>query len=458
MTTLRAIAALLLLLVLNPAPAAAQSLPASWATADIGAVGATGSAVGSFTVKGAGADVWGSADAFRFAYTTLTGDGSIVTQVLTLDAVAAWTKGGVMMRESLAANSRHAFMLVSPGKGLAFQRRLVTGSDSTHTTGGTGIAPGWVKLTRAGNVFTAYRSSDGVNWTPVASDTIAMNATIYVGVAVSSHVAGVLATATFASTAVVAKPATSLPAPPPPPPPPSTTAQLRVLHWNTHHGGIRTDGVYDPALIANWIAQINPHIVSLNEVDDQGQLDAIVNALKSKTGVTWYTSFSGLGNLVISRLAPTATSRCVYPDGVRYSAHLATLVNGRPINVWSIHTTVDNAATRLAEVQGLQACARLWPEGRILAGDFNMQEGSPEYLQAMVGYTDAWPAAKALGAALNYSDNCDGCTRNSRIDYEFASKGATFLTVRSAQVFDTRDANGVTPSDHKPMLVVYDVK
>jgi endonuclease/exonuclease/phosphatase family metal-dependent hydrolase len=280
-----------------------------------------------------------------------------------------------------------------------------------------------------------------------------MNATIYVGIAVSSHVYGVSATGTFGSTSISTPPSQPLA-----PPPPTSTTQLRVLHWNVHHGGIRTDGVYDPALVASWITKMNPDIASLNEVDTQDQLNAIVNALKTKTGVAWYSSFSGLGNLVISRLAPTATSRCVYPDGVRYSAHLATIVNGRPINVWSIHTTVDNASTRLAEVKGLQTCAQNWPEGRILAGDYNMQEGSPEYLQAVVGYTDSWLAARSLGTAVNFSGNCDGCTRNSRIDYQFLSKGATFLALRSAQIFDTRDANGVTPSDHKPLLVTYDVK
>jgi hypothetical protein len=31
------------------------------------------------------------------------------------------------------------------------------------------------------------------------------------------------------------------------------------------------------------------------------------------------------------------------------------------------------------------------------------------------------------------------------------------LTLKSAQIFDTRDAQGVMPSDHKPMLVTYAV-
>jgi len=74
------------------------------------------------------------------------------------------------------------------------------------------------------------------------------------------------------------------------------------------------------------------------------------------------------------------------------------------------------------------------------------------------GYVDAWKAAKALGTAVNFDGNADGATRNSRIDYVFSSQGASMLTLKSAQVFDTRNASGVSPSDHKPLLVIYDVR
>ena len=183
----------------------AQSLPSGWSTVDIGPVGATGSATGdgtTFSVDGAGADIWGTADAFRFVYTQLTGDGSVVTEVTGEEYVANWTKAGVMMRETLDPGSRHAFMLVSPGKGLAFQRRIDTNGLSTNTSGGAGTAPYFVKMTRVGSTFTAFASLDGATWTTVGSDSITMASTIYVGLAVSSHVAGNLATATFASTAI----------------------------------------------------------------------------------------------------------------------------------------------------------------------------------------------------------------------------------------------------------------
>ncbi len=196
-----------LAIALAAGEARAQSLPSGWSTTDIGAVGATGSASGSsgsFTVAGAGADIWGTADAFRFVYTTLTGDGSIVADVTSVQYVASWTKAGVMMRETLDPGSPHGFMLVSAGKGLAFQRRVSANGLSTSTAGAAVAAPQYVRLKRSGNTITASASSDGTNWTTVGSDTIAMSSTIYVGLAVSSHVAGTLATAKFSSTAVAA--------------------------------------------------------------------------------------------------------------------------------------------------------------------------------------------------------------------------------------------------------------
>ena len=212
--------------------ALAQSLPDGWTTSDIGAVGAAvGSASGTadaFTVTGAGADIWGNADAFRFVYQTLSGDGSIVARVTSVQHVADWTKAAVMMRAALTPGSMQAMMLVSANKGLAFQRRVTTNGLSTNTSGGTGYAPYWVKLTRAGNLFTAYKSTDGQTWTLVGSDTIAMPPTIYVGLAVTSHLAGSLATATFDSVGVTGASA----------PPISTAETIVVLrHGEKPSGG-----------------------------------------------------------------------------------------------------------------------------------------------------------------------------------------------------------------------------
>ena len=181
-------------------PPGGGALPAGWQTQDIGAVGIAGTASfasGIYTVTGAGADIWGTSDAFRYAYTTLNGDGQVTARVVTEQSVNVWTKAGVMIRESLAPGSAHALMLVSPGKGNAFQRRVTTNGLSTHTPGAFVTAPYWVRLTRIGNAITASQSADGTTWTVVGTDTIAFASTVLVGLAVSSHTTAAAATATL---------------------------------------------------------------------------------------------------------------------------------------------------------------------------------------------------------------------------------------------------------------------
>jgi len=189
--------------------AAQGALPPAWQNADVGATGAVGNSSysnGTFMIQGAGADVWGSVDAFQYAYLPLSGDGSITARVATISGQASWVKAGVMIRGSLSPSSAQAFMLTSVAKGMAFQRRTTDGDTSVSTAGSTSTAPQWVKLTRAGDLITAYESSDGTTWTAVGSDSFTMPANVLVGLAVSSHVSGILATATFDDVTTTAMP------------------------------------------------------------------------------------------------------------------------------------------------------------------------------------------------------------------------------------------------------------
>jgi hypothetical protein len=179
----------------------AATLPSGWSTSDIGAVAAAGagcynSGTDTFTAEGSGADIWNGADEFRFVYRSFAGNGSITARVVALENVDSWVKAGVMMRETLTPGSAHAMIVVSVGKGLAFQRRVSTGGSTVHTTAGAGTAPRWVRLERAGDTFSAFTSTDGTTWTLAGTQAIAMAQTIYVGIPVTSHRDGTLATAT----------------------------------------------------------------------------------------------------------------------------------------------------------------------------------------------------------------------------------------------------------------------
>ena len=184
---------------LNTPPPPA-GLPEGWTSRDIGAVDANGSATfasGTFTVTGAGADIWGAADEFHFMHRTFTGDGEIIARVASVQNRHAWSKAGVMIRESLEPGSKHATMFASAAKGLAFQRRVATNGLSTSTAGALAAPPRWVKMVRAGDVFSAYESVNGTTWTLVGRDTIPMAATVHIGLAVTSHADPALTTAVF---------------------------------------------------------------------------------------------------------------------------------------------------------------------------------------------------------------------------------------------------------------------
>ncbi len=165
-------------------------LPAPWNSLDVGSVGFTG--FGSlnkttFTINGSGDDIWNAADAFQYVYQPLFGDGQIVARVVSLQNTDPWAKAGVMIRESLAANSTHAFALLSYTNGVAFQRRSSTGGTSDHIAGAFVFGTYWVKLNRTGNTFTAYSSGDGINWATIGSVAISMSNTVYMGLAVTAH-------------------------------------------------------------------------------------------------------------------------------------------------------------------------------------------------------------------------------------------------------------------------------
>ena len=200
-------------------PAFAQ-LPSPWTNRDIGSPAVAGSAAesaGTFTVRGAGSDIWYATDQFHLVSQPISGDVDIRAQVTAVQYINQWTKAGVMVRETLAATSRHASTFVTPGKGLAFQRRVSTGGQSTHTAGAFATAPYWVRLVRAGQLFTSYVSADGASWQLVGSETITMAAAVQVGLAVTSHDSSRSAMATFTNVTVNGPAGT---------PPPPTSAWL----------------------------------------------------------------------------------------------------------------------------------------------------------------------------------------------------------------------------------------
>jgi regulation of enolase protein 1 (concanavalin A-like superfamily) len=184
-------------------------LPDGWTSADVGPVGAPGSATfagGTFTLTNAGTDIWDTEDAFHFAHTTVSGSFEATVRVASLEHVHDWTKAGLMIRDGLSPDARHAFVLTTPSSlnGVAFQGRTVAGGSSVHTAGPAVGPPVWLRLRREGDHISAFvRVSDADPWTALGAQTLAgLPAAVSFGLAVTSHSEDVSATAVFDSLSI----------------------------------------------------------------------------------------------------------------------------------------------------------------------------------------------------------------------------------------------------------------
>jgi endonuclease/exonuclease/phosphatase family metal-dependent hydrolase len=240
---------------------------------------------------------------------------------------------------------------------------------------------------------------------------------------------------------------------------------LEVMDWNIHHG-VDTSGANNLDRVVAWIVNVNPHVVSLNEVEKQNGYNnnadepaVLESALESRTGAPWYACFAqragaatGQGNLILSRIRIESCDSLLL-TATRSVAAATLSVNGVMVAVFSTHIDDASAATRTVQVAELATWAATAPPQRILMGDFNAGATAAELEPLRTGWDDAWATAAATGTALSYPGNTAGNTRNGRIDYIWRSKGATRLTLQSAQVYDTG-----TVSDHRPISATYVVR
>ncbi|MCW1921047.1 putative Ig domain-containing protein [Luteolibacter arcticus] len=186
------------------------SLPLPWDESDVGsgiAAGSSSHSAGIYTVSGAGAlgnSFLGSRnDAFRFVWQTLSGDGEITARINALQATGTSSRVGVMIRDTLASNSRHVFMGMTDDNDYRWVRRTSNNGNTSTTSSSTSTVPStWVRLVRVGNTITAYKSSNGSSWTQVGSVSASLPANCYVGLVVASGTSGGLNTSQFSNVSV----------------------------------------------------------------------------------------------------------------------------------------------------------------------------------------------------------------------------------------------------------------
>lgn len=173
---------------------AAGTLPAGWGTRFVGYEqrpwGGANESNGAFTVVGSGRDIGEGGqpiDNFQYAYCGLDGDGEITARITSSVVTSREPKVGVMMRETLADDSRNVSLLLVKNETIRLMSRSNPGGGTSSTNNSPPTVPNWVKLSRIGNIFTGYQSLDGSSWTQVGSPvTIGMASNIFVGLAVTA--------------------------------------------------------------------------------------------------------------------------------------------------------------------------------------------------------------------------------------------------------------------------------
>ncbi|MFH1717849.1 MAG: discoidin domain-containing protein [Planctomycetota bacterium] len=160
--------------------------------------------VGTYTMTARSDNIAGLSDSFHYVYKQLSGAGSILAKVESVSLTSDSAKAGVMIRETFAPDSKYAMTFARPDGGVRFRRRTETGGDTTNSVDSHLSVPHWVKLERdAAGLFTASRSSDGINFVPFddlnmgTSGAVQMNTAVYIGIALSSNNPDETCTAVF---------------------------------------------------------------------------------------------------------------------------------------------------------------------------------------------------------------------------------------------------------------------
>jgi hypothetical protein len=173
----------------TPAPAIQNSFY-SYTIGTASAGSAVVEADGSITIRGSGWDIWDRRDGFQYLAMPAEGDVVVTARVLASPTQTdAWAKAGVMIRESLADNARHAMLVVTPRNGVAYQWRTQTGGQSGNINGQTPRYPMYLRLVRRGDRLSPYFSMDGLIYES-AGPTIELdllNNEVWVGLAVTAH-------------------------------------------------------------------------------------------------------------------------------------------------------------------------------------------------------------------------------------------------------------------------------
>jgi hypothetical protein len=191
---------------------------ANFASTDVGSPQLAGSAkpveTGWDLIAG-GVDIWEKADQFHFVFKDMSGDFDIAVRIESFTPAHLYSKAGLMIRECLDADSSHLMFVVfanneprnnnlgayemqfREAKGVDCQAIYPVVLPPASPEFPAAYPDSWLRVARRGNQFSAFASTDGITWKLYAEKVLALDYTVKVGPALTSHNPDVAAKAAF---------------------------------------------------------------------------------------------------------------------------------------------------------------------------------------------------------------------------------------------------------------------
>lgn len=131
----------------------------------------------------------------------VSGDVTVIAKITSFATAGIdYCKAGLMIRAGTGQTDAY-YAITQLGNIGLIQPRYRAATLGTSTTDSVSVAnttyPVWLKLTRAGNTYTSYWSTDGNTWALVHATTFTLPANAYVGLVVTSTTPGTNVTAQF---------------------------------------------------------------------------------------------------------------------------------------------------------------------------------------------------------------------------------------------------------------------
>ncbi len=260
---------------------------------------------GEIEITASGSDIWNNADGMNFTYQPVQGDFDTRVRIGTYSGGGRWSRAGLMARQSLAPGSPHVNVTAFRPTGANSYEAHYRGSEGAATgawpNGNTYGFPGvpvpnaWVRLARSNDVFTAYASSNAVDWIRFSQMTFGLSNLLYVGLATSGQMndnPGVFTSLGYRDVAGVSN---ALAAP---------ALDLLIKPAAAGPGAWALDNVFQfqPSggqVVSQWANPTNPALFTV-QVQNPSALDLSCRLVASDTRETNWTAVFRLGSTDIT--------------------------------------------------------------------------------------------------------------------------------------------------------------